>query len=217
LSDDWVDPRVEARRRKRAAVALIGIGVLAGLVVLLGVGVFKAQTASKTTASGPRPLDSLLNSATPSAARHASSSSAPGSRASSASAGSASPTPTPTKTRHPVASCPTSTPCMLSQDGGDLIGAINRYRAAHGVAQVPGKVSVPAERCAIGNGDSANCPPSYYWEPVTRWKGKDVVEKIVNNGGGAEYLLDPSVKSIAVGWAYDPVSKTYYGTVVTHY
>ena len=106
---------------------------------------------------------------------------------------------------------------MLTTDGGNLIGAINKYRLAHGVPSVPGKVSTAAERCSVGNGDSGNCPQYYYWEPVSRWKGKDVVEKIVNNGGGAEYLLNSSVKSIEVGWALDPTSRTFYATVVTHY
>jgi hypothetical protein len=210
MSDDWIDPRAESRQRKRAAAELFGIAVLAGLVVLVGLK-FIPSHSSGASASGPRPLDSLTNSATPSARPH-SSASAPAQSPQASSTSS----PTRRHRRHPVASCPTSAACTLPTDGGRLVDAINRYRSRHGVGSVPGQVSKAAQECAIGNGDTSNCPPSYYWEPVPRWSGRQVLVKIEGNGG-ADYLLDPSVKKFQVGWAYDPSSGEYFCAVVAVY
>jgi hypothetical protein len=213
MSGDWVDPTAESRERRRAAVGLLGMALLAAIVVLVAVTFLNPNGSSNGSGSGPRPLDSLTNSATP----HSSGSATKGGRSSSARP-TASPkrTATPTHTKPPRTSCPTSSPCTLSTDGGDMIGAINAYRKQNGVAPIQGTVSRAAQQCAIQNGDSSACPSSYYWEPVSAWDGKQVVQKIIGNGGGA-YLLDPSISSFAVGWSFDPGSKQYDCAVVAHY
>lgn len=211
MSDEWGDPDGESRQRRKAAVALFGMAVLAAIIVLVAVTFLNPGKSDNSGGGGPRPLDSLTNSAAPSpssASGSGSSRSSSAPRRPSHSSASSS----HSRTKHPSASCPTDSACTLNTDGGDLIGAINAYRARQGVAPVKGVVTKAAQRCAIDNGDSSACPSSYYWEPVPRWNGRQVVKKIIGNGGGS-YLLDPGTKDFAVGWAYDPAAGQYYCAV----
>jgi hypothetical protein len=210
VSGDWSDPDTESRQRRNAAFALLGMAVLAVVVVLVAV-TFLNPKKTDTSGGGPRPLDSLTNSPSPSP-RSATGSGSSGSPSASPRSSHSSASPSPSHTKHPVGSCPTDSPCTLSTDGGDLIGAINAYRARQGVGPAQGVVTKATQRCAIQNGDSSACPFAYYWEPVPHWNGRQVVEKIIGNGGGS-YLLNPATKTFAVGWAYDPAAGQYYCAV----
>jgi hypothetical protein len=99
--------------------------------------------------------------------------------------------------------CPSRAPCALSGDGGNLLGAINAFRAAHGKSAITGSTSEAAQKCAVGSGDGPSCPADYSWEPVPKLDGAAAVKKIVNNGGSS-WLLDAHLKSVTVGWAYIP-------------
>ncbi len=110
-------------------------------------------------------------------------------------------------------SCPTAAPCSLPQDVGNVIQALNDYRTAHGAKAVPGSVTQAARDCALGNGDTSSCPSGYFWEPVGR-SGTQVIAKIASGGKGTSFLLDPSLKSVEVGWAYIPSSHGYECAVV---
>lgn len=111
-------------------------------------------------------------------------------------------------------SCPTASPCVLPDDVGNAVQALNDYRAAHGQPVVPGSVTKAAQDCAVNNGDESSCPSGYYWEPVGR-SGSEVITKIAASGKGTGWLLNPSMEAVQVGWAYIPSSKSYECVLVS--
>ena len=58
-------------------------------------------------------------------------------------------------------------------------------------------VSPQAQQCALAQGNGPACQPSYAWEPVETQNGPKAVALVA-----AKWLLDPTMKSFTVGWAY---------------
>lgn len=97
---------------------------------------------------------------------------------------------------------------MSGDDIGDAIGAINAYRKDHGLAAVEGSVSEAAQKCALSNG--GDCSGKWAESQVPGPDGEAAVAKIERLAD----LLDPKIKSVEVGWAYDPRSHQYFIAVV---
>ena len=191
-----------ASERKRAAMALAIIAAVA--VVLVAVMVLVLGSSGDDKATPPAP--NFTGPAVTVTGGQSHSSSAPATHARSRSTGAASST-TRTKTRTGPVSCPTSSPCSLPDDVGGALQALNDYRTAHGRAAVPGHVTRGARSCAVSSGDT--CRSDFFWEPVGR-SGKQVIAKIAASGGkGTSWLLDRSMRSVQIGWAYIPSSKSY--------
>ncbi len=199
----------ESDTRRRAAWLLGMLAVVAALfvtlmVTLLGTskggghrGVADIDPPSSTAGSSTAAADSHGPS------RATSAPSTPGTTASG------SPT-VPASGTSPVGSvtCPTNKPCVLTGDAGNAIPAINAYRAAHGQAVVPVTVSPAAQQCALTNGST--CNGSWAETNVPSLSGTKAVDKIAERAR----VLDPGLKAIEVGWAYDPQSKLYYFAVL---
>jgi hypothetical protein len=109
-------------------------------------------------------------------------------------------TPAPVRTGNP---CPSPAPCAVQGDDAQLVAAVNAFRAAHQLPVVPGTVSPQAQQCALAQGNGPACAPSYSWEPVPAQSAAQVIALIVGRDGG-KWLLDPSMVSFSVGWAYAP-------------
>lgn len=144
-----------------------------------------------------------------------------GTQRSATHASSTRPKPSKPRTRSPSSprtgpvSCPTTAPCVLPDDVGNAVQALNAYRMAHGRRTVIGSVTRAAQDCAVHNGDASSCPAGYFWEPVGR-SGREVIDKIATSGhGGKAWLLNPDITAIQVGWAYLPSSKTYECVLVS--
>jgi len=193
--------------RRRAAWFL---GMLALVAVLLVVVMTTLLSGGKGSgdgdALGPSPITSTgPSTASPhTSAKHVARSSRrpAGSTGADSTASSGSPS-------SGAATCPTSAPCALDTDVGDAIPAINAYRTEHGMPPVPGSVSDEAKQCALnrGNGCSGGWAETELSAPPD---GKLAVSKISQFAR----LLDPSMKAIEVGWAYNPATKTYYFSTI---
>jgi hypothetical protein len=92
-------------------------------------------------------------------------------------------------------------PCVLPEDPGDVIAAINTYRSSHGQPAITGTATPAAGSCALHSGDAAFCSPSYFWMPVPALDGTQVVDKIAAFANGGTWLLDLRLTAITVGWA----------------
>lgn len=188
---DDTDPQAESSLRRRAAVLLALLAVVAVLFVVLLSFVLHSGGGNKN--GGPAPLDTAANQqtgsntgSTPSGATRASTtSSAPATGATGA-------------------SCPTSATCALDSDIGNAVAAINAYRTQHGLPTVSGSVSDPAKQCALSNGSS--CTGSWAESQVPGPDGNAAVAKIAQLGK----VLDPTMTSFGVGWAYNPQNKQYF-------
>jgi hypothetical protein len=203
--------RVGTGERKRAAVALGVLAVAALALVVVMIYVFGSTGKNGTT--GP-----TLTAPTGPPVTVTGGGSSPPPRTSSSH-------PHPKHTKSPTSpssstssfsgpvSCPTSAPCSLPDDVGNVIQALNDYRTAHGAKAVSGSVTQAARDCALGNGEISNCPSGYYWEPVGR-SGAQVIAKIAAANGGTSFLLDHSMTAVEVGWAYLPSSHGYECAVV---
>lgn len=188
--------------RKRAAMVLAIIAAVA--VVLVAVMVLVLGSSGDDKATPPAPTFTGPAVTVTGGQSHSSSAPASHSRSGSTSASSSA---TRTKARTGPVSCPTSAPCSLPDDVGNAVQALNDYRTAHGRQAVTGHVTRAARSCAVSSGDT--CHSDFFWEPVGR-SGKQVITKIADSGSkGTSWLLDRSMKSVAVGWAYIPSSKSY--------
>jgi hypothetical protein len=206
---------VGTSERKRAALALLVLGVAAVVLVVVMVYVFGSSndnngpsSAANPTVGGPAVTVTGDGSAPPphTAASHPHTHKATKSN-----------TPTPNQSSYsgPV-SCPTSAPCTLPQDVGDVIGAVNDFRTQHGAKPVPGSVTPAARKCVASHGDQSSCPSGYFWEPVGR-SGAQVVSKIARASDGTSWLLDRSMRSVAVGWLYIPSTHSYECAVISQH
>jgi hypothetical protein len=202
--------KVGAGERRRAAIAL---GVLAvGALVLVAIMVYVFGSDAKTTTSGtPTKIANPGGPAvtvtggghnTPSSAHHTHRTKPP-----HKSSTHPAPSQSVPATGGP-ASCETSAPCALPTDVGNAVGALNDYRAQHGLDPVNGAVTKAAQDCAMGNGEVSSCPSGYFWEPVPR-SGRQVIEKIAAQPNGPSWLLDRSMTKVEVGWVYIPSSHSY--------
>jgi hypothetical protein len=199
-------PRVRGGggERRRAAIALlvlavIAVGVVALMVKLLGGS--KGSPTAELTAPYTGPAVTHVGS------RTRTSNSAPSSapETSPTSSGATGPS-------HRHVSCPSSAPCPLPDDIGDVLGALNAYRQQHGLNPVHGKVTSAAATCAATA--ASQCPSGFHWEPVGR-SGHQVIQKIAARGGDT-FLLDPALKKVQIGWAYVPASQSFYCALVAN-
>jgi len=194
------DDASDGELRRRAAWLLGMLVLVAVLVVVIMTTVLKSgKNHDGDGAVGPDAIRSTgPATSTPAAARtsHSRTSSTAGSTTGSTSSGTGS------------ATCPTSAPCALDGDVGNAIPAINAYRTAHGKSAVPASVSEAAKQCALhrGNGCSGGWAETELSAPAN---GAQAVAKISQFAR----FLEP-MKSIEVGWAYDPSTKTYYFSTI---
>jgi hypothetical protein len=192
-----VEPKAESDLRRRAAWLLAMLAVVAVLVVIVMSALLGTHGTKHGSGSGP--LDSAVTGPT------GATSSAPRSGVSSSTASH----PATTAASTPAtASCPTTQRCALGTDIGNAVAAINAYRTQHGQSAVPGAVSAAAQQCALSNG--SGCSGRWAESQVPGPSGAAAVQKIIAFGK----LLDPQLKSIGVGWAYDPQSKQYFFAIV---
>jgi hypothetical protein len=186
--------------RTRAIWGLVALAIIAVIivVVLLLIGGGGSHHGAQT----PTDLSQLPTAAPTSSAQ--TSGPAPSTPATSrpptsSTAAPKSTAPVPTSTANP---CPTPGACAVPGDAGQLVAAVNAFRNSHGRPAVPGAVSPAAQQCALSQGNGAACAQSFAWEPVPTQDGTKVVELI--SGRGGDWLLDPSMTSFSIGWAYAP-------------
>jgi len=199
-------PKVRTHERRRAAIWLAGLAAAAVVLVAIMLAVLGNSDGSPgpsqvgeptgpavvvTSSTPPAPTSTVATTSPPAKPRTSASS--------------------PTGPSNRQVSCPTSAPCALPDDIGDVVGALNAYRASKHLPAVTGKVTPGAQTCAVSA--ASNCPSGFFWEPVGR-DGAQVVDKIVSSGRGGDRLLDPALKTIQVGWAYIPQSKSFECAVV---
>jgi hypothetical protein len=91
------------------------------------------------------------------------------------------------------------------------VAAINAYRTHHGLPAITGGVSNKAQTCAMNNGNG--CSGGWAETQLGKPDGATAVTKILPFGR----LLDPKIKVIDVGWAYDPGAKQYYFAIIRKY
>jgi len=109
--------------------------------------------------------------------------------------------PKPTSTAD---ACPSVLPCAVAGDRGQVASALNKFRVSHGRPAVPAAVSSLAQQCALRQGSGPSCRPHFSWEPVPTQDGSRVISLIASRGDGMQWLLDPAMSSVSVGWAYAP-------------
>jgi hypothetical protein len=181
--------------RGRAVWGLAALGILAVLVVVI----LFATSGSGGGGRHDQAADTQALSELPAPTSTQAAPSTPVSTSVSTSI-SVSTTPTtatsaiPTSTANP---CPTAKQCAVPGDAGQLVAAVLRFRASHGAPPVSGTVSPQAQQCALAQGNGPACQPSYAWEPVETQNGPKAVGLVA-----ADWLLDPTMKSFTVGWAY---------------
>jgi hypothetical protein len=194
--------------RRRAAIALlilavIAVGVVALMVKLLGGSSGSSNAQPTIIYTGP-PVTHFGSNTSPQVSNSVPSSEPETSPSSTG--------PTGPSNRH--VSCPTSAPCPLPDDIGDVLGALNSYRQEHHLGPVRGKVTSAAATCAATA--ASQCPSGFHWEPVGR-SGQQVIQKIAARGGGElAFLLDPALKRVQIGWAYVPESHSFYCALVAN-
>jgi hypothetical protein len=197
--------------RTRAIWGLVALAIIAVLivVVLLLIGGGDNHHGAQT----PTDLSQLPTTVPTSSAQPSGPATSGG--AASSPAGSSTATkitsPVPTSTANP---CPTPGACPVPGDAGQLVAAINAFRTSHGQPPVAGTVSPQAQQCALSQGDGASCAPSWAWEPAPTQDGAKVVELIAGRGG--EWLLDPTMTSFSIGWAYAPGTGYEVAVLKTH-
>lgn len=183
----------ESDLRKRAAWLLAMLALVAVLMVVVFTTLLKSDNSGNAN-NQAGPDDTVAPSQVSTSSRAHSSPTVPSSGSST--------------TGSATASCPTPSACALPADVGNAVAAINAYRRDHNQQAVPGSVSAQAKKCALGNG--LGCTGGYAESQVTKPTGAAAVAKISKLGK----LLDPSMKSFEVGWAYDPQNKTYFFAVI---
>lgn len=214
MADDA--PERDPEIRKRAAWLLGMLALVAALLVLLMVTFFNTSggesdrqnlgdpTAAPTaTGSSPTPSDRSSGSSQSPEVTDSDSGGPDGTAP-----GSGSPTGTSGSAGTGSVSCPGDDPCALTSDVGGAVAAINAYRTKNGKSPVPGAVSAAAAKCALSNGSDCDGGWAQTQVPAEddgRPDGTLAVEKIKQLG---KLLAD--MKSIEVGWAYDPGSKQFY-------
>lgn len=205
---DDSDPEVESDLRRRAAWLLLMLAIVAVLLIVVISAVVSTKNGGTPGDAGQRPLDRVATqsgsqpqspvghrSSPPSRHHHPRrSGTSPKNRSSAVSRGST--------------TCPGAQTCVLDGDPGNSIQAINEFRAAHGLPAVPGSVSQQAQTCAVNNG--SGCSGGWAETELADPNGQEAVQKIEQFA----HFEDPQLKSVEVGWAYDPGAKLYYFAIV---
>ena len=189
-------PEDETQESRRSALwVLAALGVLAVLVVVVMLG-FSSGGGHHSNSAQNQPVTTAPSEPVSATALLAGSS-AP----STVAVGSAHRWTLPAPSR--TGPCRSQAPCAVSGDRAWLVAAVNAFRAAHGLATVPGTVSLQAQQCALAQGTGPACAPSALWQPVPDQSAAQVIARIVARDRG-NWLLDPSTVSFSVGWAYAP-------------
>jgi hypothetical protein len=130
--------------------------------------------------------------------------------------------PAPPVVKPPVVNPPVVTPpattgaYILPGDGG-IVSAINAKRTALGLAPITGTTVPATQQCALG-WKGQHCSPPEIEASINSQDGAVAVGLWYAEGpGGGHYnlMMDPTLKSVAIGWAYHPeVSFGRYVVVV---
>jgi hypothetical protein len=193
------DRAPESDLRRRAALALALLALVAILLTVIMTQVLGGRDKNSGTGDGPRALDSAVAHGSspapqPTAPRH----SPAGAAATSSSA-------RPTRTA--ASGCPGRQTCVLDGDAGHGVDAVNEYRTSHGRPLAIGRVTNRAQQCALHNG--TGCTGGWAETELPALDGAQAVRKILPF---AHLLSD--FESFEVGWAYDPGAKLYYFAVI---
>jgi hypothetical protein len=185
------------------------LAVVAVLFVIVMTSVLGTDDGGKKKANGSGSLDGAITSPD---VKSSSADKTPSTTTSSSHSSAASPAGSsgPSGTGKP-GSCPTAKTCVLDGDIGNGVAAINAYRTQHGQSAITGGVSDKAQTCAMHNGNG--CSGAWAESQVSKPDGTNAVKKILQFG----HLLDPKIKTIEVGWAYDPGAKQYYFAIIRKY
>jgi hypothetical protein len=198
VSDMFGPPRdYEAEESRRSALwGLAALGIIAVLVVVVMLVFSSGGGHHHNNAQNPPVSTAPSESAsvTPPASAPSTPSTTPASSTAPRTM------PAPVRTGNP---CPSPAPCAVQGDDAQLVAAVTAFRAARQLPAVPGSVSPQAQQCALAQGSGPACAPSYSWEPVPAQSAARVIALIVGRDGG-KWLLDPSMVSFSVGWAYAP-------------
>ena len=68
-------------------------------------------------------------------------------------------------------------------------------------------VTPAAQRCAATGGDGPSCVDPLAVARVRHQDGQQAVDDI--GSGYGNWLLDPNLRAVEVGWAYDPTAAQY--------
>jgi hypothetical protein len=203
---DEIEPEADSDMRRRAAWLLGTLAIVAVLLVIILTTVVGTSDGKKD-GSQPGPLDSAIGSSIP---RSSPSSTAHPTGHSTGSTSTGSSTSNQASTTPPAGStsCPTAQTCVLTGDVGSGGNAINAYRTQHGQPAVQVSVGQQAQTCAQHNG--SGCSGGWAETELPKADGTEAVQKILPFA----HLLDSSVKTIQIGWAYDPGAKLYYFAII---
>lgn len=204
---DDTNPGADSDLRRRAAWLLAMLVVVAVLFVVVMTTLINTGSGGGGSDDTRGALDNAATKAstkpstTPvghSSSRHSTSPASP--------PGTGSPTsPVPTGG---ATGCPTQQTCVLQGDVGGGVAAINDYRTQHGLPAVAGSVSAQAQTCAVHNGNG--CRGGWAETELATPDGAQAVQKILPFA----HLTETQLKSVEVGWAYDPSAKLYYFAII---
>jgi hypothetical protein len=200
---DDSDPVVESDLRRRAAWLLLMLAIVAVLLVVVISALVKTNSSSGDGGNGSGPLDNIATSPGSSSPSGHHPSTHHGHRP-----GTSGQSDTTTSVPVGQTSCPTSERCILQGDVGNSAQAINTFRAQHGLTAVPTSVGPQAQSCAFHDG--SGCSGSWALTYLSTPDAQEAVQKIDQYA----HFEDPNIKSVQVGWAFDPGSKLYYFAVI---
>jgi hypothetical protein len=103
--------------------------------------------------------------------------------------------------------CGPNASCIIG-GAGAVPAALTDYRRAHGAdGNVSAVVTEAAQRCALTRGDGPTCADPF---AVARERAQNGVQAIDDIGAGyGNWLLDPDLHAVEVGWAYDSRARSY--------
>jgi len=125
--------------------------------------------------------------------------------------------PAPPVVKPPVVSPPATTGAYILPGDGGIVSAINAKRTALGLAPITGTTVPATQQCALA-WKGQHCSPPEIEASINSQDGAVAVGLWYAEGpGGGHYnlMMDPTLKSVAIGWAYHPeVSFGRYVAVV---
>ncbi len=127
------------------------------------------------------------------------------------------PVVTPPVVSPPVVKPPATTGAYILPGDGGIVSAINAKRTALGLAPITGTTVPATQQCALA-WKGQHCSPPEIEASINSQDGAVAVGLWYAEGpGGGHYnlMMDPTLKSVAIGWAYHPeVSFGRYVVVV---
>jgi len=127
------------------------------------------------------------------------------------------PVVTPPVVSPPVVKPPATTGAYILPGDGGIVSAINAKRTALGLAPITGTTVPATQQCALA-WKGQHCSPPEIEASINSQDGAVAVGLWYAEGpGGGHYnlMMDPTLKSVAIGWAYHPeVSFSRYVVVV---